>query len=242
MTIHSKSPVASLGAALFLFFLFPCHTTLGQRRFDFNSNCQEAYRQIVQLKLEAGARILEAEKKRDPDNLIPAFLENYIDFFTLFFNEDPAEYKLRKDNLDKRVQLMNEGPESSPFYLFSKSVIHFQWAAIKVKFGNNWDAGWEFRRSFLQGRENQKKFPEFKPSIMLSGAMQVVAGTIPDGYKWLSSLLGIKGNISLGMQQLESILSQEDPWAVLYKDEAVFYYLYLKFYIENEQEEVFTFI
>jgi len=242
MTIHSKSPVASLGAALFLFFLFPCLTTQGQRRFDFNSNCQEAYRQIVQLKLETGVRILEAEKKRDPDNLIPAFLENYIDFFILFFNEDPAEYKLRKDNLDKRIQLMNEGPESSPFYLFSKSVIHFQWAAIKVKFGNNWDAGWEFRRSFLQSKENQKKFPEFKPSIMLSGAMQVVAGTIPDGYKWLSSLLGIKGNISLGMQQLESILSQEDPWAVLYKDEAIFYYLYLKFYIENKREEVFTFI
>jgi tetratricopeptide (TPR) repeat protein len=161
---------------------------------------------------------------------------------TLFFNEDPAEYNSRKNNLDARLELMDEGPESSPFTLFTKSIIHFQWAAVKVKFGNNWDAGWEFRRSFLQSRENQTKFPGFAPASMLSGAMQVVGGTIPDGYKWLSNLLGIKGNITAGMQQLEKFLGLSDDWAILYRDEARFYYLYLKFYIENKRSEVFTYI
>ena len=215
---------------------------IGQKHFDFNGNCQEAYRAITELRLEAGQKMLDAEKRKDPANLIPAFLENYIDFFTLFFNEDPAEYQARKDRLDQRIELMSQGPESSPFYLFTRSVIHFQWAAIKVKFGSNWDAGWEFRRSFLQSKENQKKFPDFQPAVMLSGAMQVVAGTIPDGYKWLSGLLGIKGNIASGMQQLTRFLGAGDPWAVLYREEAVFYYLYLTFYIENKRDEVFGFI
>jgi len=216
--------------------------SIGQKHFDFNGNCQEAYRAITQLRLEAGQKMLDAEKSRDPANLIPIFLENYIDFFTLFFNEDPAEYRVRKDRLEERIELMSQGPETSPFYLFTRSVIHFQWAAIKVKFGSNWDAGWEFRRSFLQSKENQKKFPGFQPAVMLSGAMQVVAGTIPDGYKWLSGLLGIKGNIAGGMQQLNHFLGAGDPWAVLFRDEAIFYYLYLTFYIENKHEEVFTFI
>ncbi len=48
------------------------------------------------LKLNTGKLILEAEKKAHPNNLIPYFLENYIDFFTLYFNEDPAEYQRRK--------------------------------------------------------------------------------------------------------------------------------------------------
>ena len=223
-------------ACLLCIFLSPCLVT-GQKRVDFNGNCQQAYREIIQLKLEAGQKLLDDEKLRDPDNLIPVFLENYIDFFILFFNEDPAEYQRRKDRLDQRVELISEGPETSPFYLFTKSVIHFQWAAVKVKFGNNWDAGWEFRRSFLQSKENQQKFPSFQPAVMLSGAMQVVAGTIPDGYKWLSSLLGIKGNITEGMQQLEHFLAAGDTWAMLYRDEAIFYYLYLKFYIENKRDE-----
>jgi len=221
--------------------LLPFFVT-GQRHFDFNAQCKEAYRQIIQLKLDAGQKLLDVEKKRDPSNLIPFFLENYIDFFTLFFNEDPAEYQARKGIMEKRIQWMSEGPESSPFYLFTRSVLHFQWAAVEIKFGNYWSAGWEFRRSFLQSKEAQRKFPAFQPASMLSGAMQVVAGTIPDGYKWLSSLLGIKGNLASGMQQLEHFLSSGDPWATLFHDEAVFYYLYLKFYIENKHAEVFSFI
>ena len=225
-----------------LLCIFVPFLSFGQKHFDFSTSCQQAYRAIVQLKLEEGSRILEAEKKRDPDNLIPVFLENYIDFFTLFFNEDPAEYQLRKNGLDKRIELMSEGPESSPFSLFTRSIIHFQWAAVDIKFGHNWDAGWEFRRSFLQSRECEKKFPGFTPATMLSGTMQVVAGTIPDGYKWLSSLLGIRGNVTTGMQQLERFVAAGDPWASLYRDEAIFYYLYLQFYIENKQKEVFVFI
>ncbi|MDP4254928.1 MAG: hypothetical protein Q8938_13035, partial [Bacteroidota bacterium] len=215
---------------------------LGQKHFDFNVNCRQAYHEIIQLRIDAGQKILNEEKRKDPDNLIPALLENYIDFFVLFFNEDPAEYKARKDHLDSRLEAMDEGPESSPLFLFAKSVIHFQWAAIKVKFGYNWDAGWEFRRSFLLSRECRKKFPDFAPAGMLSGAMQVVAGTIPDGYKWLSSLLGIKGNIRDGMRQLEGFLGQTDQWAQLFRDEAAFYYLYLKFYMENKRSDVFAYI
>jgi predicted negative regulator of RcsB-dependent stress response len=226
---------------LFLFSFFSA-PGFAQMVFDFNANSQQAYKEIIQLKLSSGQQMLDAEKKIHPNNLIPYFLENYIDFFTLFFNEDPAAFELKEANEGERLRLMSKGSESSPFYLFTKSIIHFQWAAIKIKFGNNWNAGWEFRRSFLQGKENQEKFPGFLPNAMLNGTMQVAAGTIPDGYKWLSNLLGIKGSIKTGMQQLEQFLGQKTPSAILYREETVFYYLYLKFYIENKKEDVFTFI
>jgi len=232
---------------LLLCCLFFPLLSFGQKRFDFNSNCRQAYQAIIQLRLEDGGRLLAAEKKRDPSNLIPYFLDNYIDFFQLFFNEDPVLYQASKDRLDERIELMSQGPESSPFNLFTRSILHFQWAAIRIKFGSNWDAGWEFRRSFLQSKDCEKKFPAFGPARMLSGAMQVVAGTIPDGYKWLSSLLGIRGSVAGGMQQLERFLAAGDPaggdsWAELYREEAIFYYLYLQFYIQNKHEEVFQFI
>ncbi len=225
----------------FLLFISP-KNIFGQKVFDFNAQCRQAYKEIIKLKLDNGKKIIDAEKLQHPNNLIPYFLENYIDFFILFFNEDPSEFKAREINLEKRIELMDKGPESSPFFLFTKSIIHFQWAAIKIKFGNNWNAGWGFRRSFLLSKENQKKFPSFAPNDMLYGAMQVAAGTIPDGYKWLSNLLGIKGSVKTGMLQLEKFLAANDEWAQLYRDEAVFYYLYLKFYIENKKDEVFKFI
>jgi len=234
----------SMRPFLFAFILLPAQLLAQNitRTFDFNRNCQLAYKEIIQLKLTAGQAVLDAEKKIHPGNLIPFLLENYIDFFVLYFNEDPGLYALRKGNLEKRLRMMNTGPQSSPFYLFSKAILHFQWAAVKIKFGNNWDAGWEFRRSFLQVKENGQLFSVFKPNAMLSGAMQVAAGTIPDGYHWLSSLLGIRGTIKEGMQELEQFISLDDPMSLLFHDEAVFYYLYLQFYIQNKKAEVFEFI
>jgi tetratricopeptide (TPR) repeat protein len=213
-----------------------------QKVFDFNDRCRQAYHDIVQLKLASGQQLLNAEKAQHPNNLIPYFLENYIDFFTLFFNEDPAEYKKRLPNRDTRLELLSKGPENSPFLLFTRSVIHFQWAAIRVKFGNNWDAGWEFRRSFLQIKNNQQTFPQFTPNALYAGAMQVAAGTIPDGYKWLSNLLGINGSITKGMARVNTFLQGTDEWSALFHDEAVFYYCYLKFYIQNDRPGVFQFI
>jgi tetratricopeptide (TPR) repeat protein len=235
-------PFGMAGLFLPVVFFLLGQGAIAQKTFDFNSNCQAAYKEIVELRLARGEQMLAEEKRQHPDNLIPAFLENYVDFFVLFFNEDPAEYKKRKSGLANRLQLMDEGPRDSPFFLFTKSVMHFQWAAIKIKFDHSWEAGWEFRRSFLQAEEAEKKFPSFLPAGMMLGAMQVAAGTIPDGYKWLSKLLGIKGSIRDGMAKLEKFLSAGDPVSRVFHDEAVFYYLYLKFYIENKKEEVSAYL
>jgi tetratricopeptide (TPR) repeat protein len=237
--------VHSLSIIGFLFFSFsfvPSAMAQVHYRFDFNSDCQKAYEEIIKLRLTSGQRIIELEKKSDPGNLIPYFLENYIDFFTLYFNEDPDEYRLRKPSVDQRLIMMKKGDPSSPFYLFTRSVIYFQWAAVEIKFGNRWDAAWSFRRSFLAGKENLEKFPDFQPGRMLQGSMQVAAGTIPPGYQWLSKLLGIQGTIDAGMNVLENVLNSNDSYARIFYNEAAFYYLYLKFYILNQRDEVFKYI
>ena len=210
--------------------------------FDFNSKCQQAYKEIIQLKLKNGQSLLDEEKRNHPDNLIPFFLENYIDFFVLFFNEDPVEYRRRIVNLDKRLDLMNSGPEGSPYLLFTKSVMHFQWAAVRIKFGYNWDAGWQLRKAYLQIKENMKTFPTFMPNQVYYGPMQVAIGTIPEGYRWLSNLLGMKGSIKSGMERLRFFLQSKDYISLLFHDEAAFYFLFLKFYMENDKHGVFEYI
>ena len=152
-----------LSTLFFIFFFSPGLSGQAQVSypFDFNTECRKAYQEIIELKLNTGKQILEAEKKAHPNNLIPYFLDNYIDFFTLFFNEDPAEYRRRKPYLDQRLAMMKKGDPASAFYLFTRSVIYFQWAAVEIKFGERWDAAWSFRRSFLTGKENLSKFPDF---------------------------------------------------------------------------------
>ena len=240
--IRLAHPVFFINLLFFILSYMPSGQAQVIYHFDFNAGCRKAYDEIIKLKLNTGKQILEAEKKAHPSNLIPYFLDNYIDFFTLFFNEDPEEYRRRKSSLDQRLSLMKKGDPASPFYLYTRSVLYFQWAAVDIKFGERWDAAWAFRRSFLTGRDNLEKFPDFQPSRMLQGSMQVAAGTIPPGYQWLSSLLGISGTIESGMHNLENTLNSADPFAVIFHDEAAFYYIYLKFYILNQRDLIFQYI
>ena len=103
-------------------------------------------------------------------------------------------------------------------------------------------AGWDFRKAFSLLKENRKKFPSFLPNNMISGPMLVVAGTIPDAYKWLASLFGIKGSIKDGMTQMQQFINSNDPLARMFFNEASFYYCYILFHIENKPDEAFQYV
>ena len=70
--------------------------------------------------------------------------------------------------------------------------------------------------------------------------MQVAAGTIPPGYQWLSNIAGYPGHRSeRTCKTWNTCLNSNDPNARIFHNEAAFYFLYLKFYILNQREEVF---
>lgn len=225
-----------------LFFTGTFSVAGRQKVYDFNPRCQQAYAAIMQLRLAAGTALLEQEKKANPDNLIPYFLDNYTDFFILFFNEDPTQYAQRKDMRNQRLAMMAEGPANSPYYLYTQAAIKFQWGMIRVKFSEKWDAVWEIRKAYVMLKDNQKKFPQFIPNGMLAGAMQTVFGTIPEGYRWISNILGLKGSIKQGMLLMQQAIDSNNDVAVIFKPEAYYYYCYLKLFIENKPEEVWSFI
>lgn len=229
--------------ALIIFCLLGCNSiTRAEKVYDFNATCQQAYNEITSLKLISGQKLTAAARQQNPDNLIPDLLDSYIDFFVLFFNEDPAEYKIRKPRFDIRLRNLESGPKQSPFYNYCRSAVYIQEACIEIKFGERWAAGWDFRKAFTLIKENRKKFPAFTPNDMIFAPMQVVAGTIPDGYKWLAGLFGIKGSIKEGMSMMERFVNSNDAYAHLFNNEAAFYYCYLKFHIENKPDAVFKYI
>ncbi len=219
-----------------------CFKGHAQKVFDYNTTCQKAYLEITGLRINAGQQFINLARQQNPNNLIPDLLENYIDFFVLFFNEDPAEYKLRKPHFDDHLDRIDDGPEDSPFYNYCRTVVYLQKACVEIKFGERWSAGWDFRKAFSLAKQNRKDFPAFSPNNMIYGPMLAVAGTVPDGYKWLAGLFGVKGSIKNGMQIMQNFVNGNDTWETLFSNEADFYYCYILFYIDNKPNDVFQYI
>ena len=227
--------------AVFLFLMICYFTGSAQKVYEFNSTCQQAYQEITKLKMASGLALIEKAKQQNPDNLIPVLLESYIDFYVLFLNEDPKDYATRYPKFSERLNQLEQGPKSSPFYLYCLSMVKVHQAGSSIKFGKFWDGGWGFRKAYQLIKENKKQFPTFSPNDLVYGSLQAVVGTIPKGYKWIASLFGMKGSLTEGMKTVRGFINSNDPWAKVFFNEAAFMYPYLMFYIENKKEEALAF-
>lgn len=226
-----------------LLILLPTFKLSAQAVFNFNERCQQAYHNIIQLKVKDAKQLIVKERKTHPDNLIPYFLENYIATFKLLFNGDQSDYETYRDQSEKRLKKLKQGPSDSPYYLFLQSVVNLQTGACKYKFGDKVSAFWSIRRAYLQITANREKYPDFGPNKIILGPMKGLIGSIPSSYRWAIRLLGFKnGSVTEGLQLMHSFLSEKQEKGDFFKQEAVFYYVYMIFYLKHQPKEAIAII
>src|SRR5690554_3929854 len=187
------------------------NTYAQQYHFDFNERCKAAYQAFFSLKINEGRRLIAEELAANPHNLIPVFLSNYEDCLVLMLNGSPADYNNYKSNYDQRIKLLSKGDASSPWYLYTQAALNFQWATVRLRFNEYLAGGRAFRRSFLLLKENEKKFPEFEHNNILLGLEEAIVSTVPDSYRWISNMLGMKGNLLTGTAKIEQFLKSNAP-------------------------------
>ncbi len=190
---------------LFFFGVLFCFSLQGQTQFEFNSNCKAAHEAIVGLQFKKAKQLLAQERKANAKNLIPNYLENYIDFLSLIISEEKLRFDVLKANKAKRLDLLEKGDKTSPFYLLTQAEINLQWAFVRIKFNEYLTAALEVNRAFKMLEENQKKFPDFVLNKKCLGLLHAAIGTIPDDYKWAIQLFGFSGNIKQGELEVQEV-------------------------------------
>jgi hypothetical protein len=214
----------------YLFFLLFLFSLSARASFDFNANCISAYNNILNLKLNTARSILLSEKRINPQNAIPVLLDNYIDYFQLFISENKADFERLKTNESIRLARLEKEDKKSPYYLYSLAQINLQWAMVRSNFHEYKTAGFEIRRANMMLQENAKKFPSFLPNQKELGIINVLVGSIPDGFmKDVLGVIGLKGNTQKGIKMLENLVSElpKSPYSHYY-GEALFFLAYIQ--------------
>jgi hypothetical protein len=209
--------------------------------YDYNENCRSAYRHFMALHLNEGRAEIQEALRANPDNLMAVYIADYEDCLLLLLNGNKADYSLKKAHYEERLDLLSKGNEKDPWYRLCRAGIYLHWALVSIRFDDNVKAGFQFRKSFLLLKENKKLFPDFDYNNIYYGTEQAVAGAIPEKYKWLASLFGIKGDVKKGNALITSFIAahaQND----LFKYEASLFSVYLRLYMLYHRQEVWTFL
>ena len=201
--------------------------------FDFNTNCQQAYSNILSLKLKKARILIDQEKGAHPTNGIAILLDNYYDYFWLLTTDSKADFDRLKDNKNARLTLLEDEDKNSPYYNFALAQINLQWALIHSRFGENTAAGFEINKAYKLLQANSKKFPTFLPDDIPLGLVNVLLGSLPDGtLKSALGFFGVKGSTSTGINNLQQLVVKlPHSGYAIYNDELVFYLTYIQSYI-----------
>jgi len=210
--------------------------------FEFTDNAKKAYQNALSLQFDKARALLNQERVTNPDNLITDFVENYIDFFTVFINEDYSEFEKLEPNKTARLKRIALGPTNSPYFLYTQAEIHLQWAIARMKFEENLTALREIRKAYKMLEENQEKFPNFVASKKSLGVMHAMIGTIPDSYKWAVKLVGLDGTITQGTNEIKEVLEYAKHNDLIFEEETLVMYALILLHIGNQSEEAWTLI
>ena len=212
-------------------------------RFEFTDKAFTAYEYSISLQFEKAQAVLEEIKVEDPENLIVHHIENYIDFFTIFINENENDFERLKSNKARRMKAIKKGDRKSPYYLYSQAEIHLQWALARLKFEEYFTAFDEVSKAYRLLEENQFRHPNFVANKKSLGLLHAIIGTIPDKYKWGVKLIGgLDGTIEQGCKEIEEVLAYAQEKPFIFEEETRVVYALLLLNLKNEREEAWTYI
>ncbi|MFI5220312.1 MAG: hypothetical protein ACHQNT_12580 [Bacteroidia bacterium] len=222
---------------LFILIFFAGASTC-HAEFVFTAGCSRAYTEVMNLNFVNARKILETEEKSNPRNFIPEYIESYIDFLTAFISEEENDFKNLKTKRAERLNRIEEENENSPYYLLVKAEMNLQEAVVKIKFEEYLTAAIEFRKAYRQLESNQEKFPDFVPNKKCLGILHALIGAVPSNFKWATNLLGFRGTIPQGLNELRDLLkiSETDANYTHLYDETIIMLMFFEFHLlENNQ-------
>lgn len=206
-----------------LFLLLLCSQLSLKANFIFDANSSAAYKAIFDLRLKDARRYIADEKNKYPQNGITILLENYVDYFHLLTSDNKADYEQFKARRSARIDALEGKDRNSPYYLFAQAEIYLQWGMLKAKFGDYTSSTMDLKKAQGLLKKNNEKFRDFLPNQKSLAMIEVIFGAIPANLKGITDLMGLRGNISKGVKQLETFKSQiAGTKYSFYEDEVIF--------------------
>ncbi len=231
-----------LVTGFFLFFIIP-DSVLSQNYFEITPGIKYAYKTITYLRLDKAQMILDSLKRIEPGNMLIYHIENYIDFYRIFINEDINEFELLEKNKELRLDKIKSGNKKSPYYRFSKAEIELQWAISRLKFGENAKAAFEVRSAYKTLQKNQKKFPKFAANYKSLSVIHALTGTLTGLNKTIfTTITGIDGTIKQGASEIRKVIEYSKHNEFLFREESYTIASFIAFHLENNKTKAWRII
>ncbi len=165
--------------------------------FDFNANLQNAYNELTKLRL---AHAKQLSSKESPNNGYKIWVDCLADAVNVYASESETEYEKLVDKVDDALDVIEDLDTKAPQQRQLRAEIKFYLALVQMKLGHETKAGMTVMSAYKLLEENKKLFPNYSANTKILGVIHVLIGSVPENYRWITRMLGLKGNIDQGIR------------------------------------------
>ena len=211
----------------------------GQNQFYFSENIREAYSQVTNLELDLARQTIQSSKKEAPENLFNILIEDYIDFFQIFINQESSLIKKFEIKKKERLSFLANAESESPYFRYTQAEIYLHWALIYLQKESYWSAFSHVKKAYKLLTKNQAIFPEFIPNYKSLGILHAAIGTVPDKYRGIFSFFsGMSGTITQGKNEVLKVIDYANTHEdFFFKEETYVLYSLLLLHLDNQGDE-----
>ncbi|MBE9467598.1 MAG: tetratricopeptide repeat protein [Bacteroidetes bacterium] len=207
--------------------------------FDFNKNCNNTFKLILDLQFDEAIKFTKVEKQINPDNKLVYYFDNYVYFLKTIASDSENDYLIFKNKFDFNYNKLKKANQNSPYFLYTQADIHFQSAILSYKFKDFILASYHFYKAYKLISLNFKKHPDFYQNYKLTGSFNLLLASIPQNYEWFKNLFNINGNINLGIKELEYYYLQSKNSAYNTESIILLSFAYQHFLSNNKRAYIF---
>lgn len=197
-----KHVKAGLPACLFLFL-----SLFGNAQSATVQPAQHAFQLILDLRTNEARKLIE--KIPAPRSI---YLASLADMLEMFVREDPALFSRYESNLEKRLEELGRINPPSAEKMYTLAELRLQWAFVNLKFGNEFQAAWQIRQSYLAAQSCRQKYPHYEPIRKTWGVLNLTLGSVPEKYQWVLRMLNLNGSVETGLRELNRTSSASDSY------------------------------
>lgn len=209
--------------------------------YELNTRLQSAYLATMNLDLDKADILLSKEKIEKPGNDLSAVYRINIYFLKAFISEEESSFEELKKQCTITLNYLDKTDDNffSPWHSYSKAEIMIQEAVVKVKFREYVSAAVEIRKAYRLIEKNKLKFPDFILNKKLASLLEVIVGSVPREYQWLTEIAGMEGSAVVGTQQLTDLLTiVKGNEYYCYREEILFYLTTILTTFNSKEDEL----
>jgi hypothetical protein len=172
---------------------------------------RRAYAEVLKLRLNAARELLRPELVATPTAPSPLLVANCADFAELIITQDPSRYEALTAAQEARLTALGRAPASA-LRDYARAEITLHLGLSQLVFRHLVAGGFHLRSGFHQMQAVVKRYPAFAPARKTLGVCQFAVGSLPEGYRWLLTLLGLSADVGVGLKNLTAAATQPNDF------------------------------